>query len=98
MSDIGKLNKAVQRAENAQRILDDPLVVEAFEKMESTLDELWKGSHPSDDEGRKRIYLSYRLLRNFKREFKNAINTGKIAQEELIRTRKKTILERMTRG
>lgn len=76
--------RQADRGERAKRVLENELVIEAFEKMEKDIIEGWKKTAPDDDRGRHNAYLLDRLLRNFKAQFEQYLITGKAAQKELL--------------
>lgn len=85
MTDEGVLRQRVNRADRAKRILEDELIKEAFEKIESTIDYAWKNSKADDEEARHNAYLMLRLLQDFKEQFHSVITTGRVSERELLR-------------
>ena len=68
------------RAREAQRILENPLVVEAFITLEETFVSAWRGSDPSDAQGREELHRTLRLLDLFKGQLTAVLNTGMLAE------------------
>ncbi|NIR49997.1 hypothetical protein GWO43_15980 [candidate division KSB1 bacterium] len=90
-----KLRMEAQRGKQAQDVLDNELVKDAFSKIENALNETWKRSDPNDTEGRERVYLSIKLLQRFKDQFEFAVRTGNIAEDELLRIKDPTAWQKM---
>lgn len=84
MADVGKLRKQRSRGEQAKRLLENPLIKEAFEAIEQAITDGWKNSAADDDRARQNAYLLARLLENFKQQFRTVINTGKVAEKDLL--------------
>ena len=77
MSDETKL----ARAEQAQRILNDPLYVESFDKVRESLLAKFEASPVRDESGREKIYLMLKALNDAKRLLEQAMNDGKVVVE-----------------
>ncbi len=76
-------NKAVARqkmtrAQKAERLLENPLLQEAFDNVEERIDELWK-KPDGTPEDREQAYLLHRLWLQLKKEFEVVIRDGKDA-------------------
>lgn len=71
------------RAEAARRLLDDPLLQEAFKTLEETCTATWKASPARDQEGREWLWMLLQATQNLKGHFDALIATGKIAAENL---------------
>lgn len=98
MADETKLLAQANRGERAKRILEDPLYVEAFGKIEAELIERFKTSEVSDSDGHRNIRESLKLLNNLQSEFKQIMITGDGARKELLRIREESKLRRMLHG
>jgi len=83
MADTSKLRHQSQRGEHAKRILEDPLVVEAFEAVQSEIIRLWRSTEGHEAQDREKAYLMDRLLRNLRSQFEAHVRTGQMAQKEL---------------
>jgi len=70
------------RAAKAQSILREPLVVEAFENLESLYQELWRLSDPENVEDREHYYRCILALDSFKGHFMSFISSGKMSEIE----------------
>ncbi len=71
------------RADQAKRILDDPLVIEAFQTIEHDIMEAFYACPIRDDEGRRILQTDLRLARQFKGILQGVMERGKLAAHEL---------------
>lgn len=98
MTDESKARTQMDRGQRAERVLNDPLVKEAFDKIRDEIVEAWENSDADDDRGRHNAYLLQRLLRNFESQFKQIVRTGEAAKRELLEIEKESRLKRATRA
>lgn len=82
-NDDGKLREDTARASQARAVLENPLVREAFEHIDSTLIERWKSC--SDPDTAEEIRQQYKSLLAFKRLFEVLVSKGTQAASELDR-------------
>jgi hypothetical protein len=87
MADEGKLREQVSRGENARRIIESDLVQEVLGKMDKRILDSIRESAGDEQDIRERAYLMFRLLENFKAEFKSLVLTGDAASKELLRVK-----------
>jgi hypothetical protein len=73
----------LQRGENARRILDDPLFIEAVETIRKEIEEQWQKSPARDTEGRERLYLAHKMLDKIEGHLQTVLASGKLAQATL---------------
>jgi|TARA_R100001163_G_scaffold65788_1_gene64873 hypothetical protein len=79
----GKLNKQIQRANQAKRLLDDPLLKEGFEYLfEQYRTEIFKTNY-KDHEQRQVLWMAFNLLDKIKGHLVSVMETGKLASTEL---------------
>jgi hypothetical protein len=69
-----------QREEQAKRLLNEPLFVEAFEELEKNLKNTWEYSSVGDIEAREQVWLSLRLLEKVRLHLTSIIETGEMAR------------------
>ena len=74
--------KRISKGNAAEKLLNDPIISEAFEKLETKYNSAWVSSGVEDSQKREPLYLSIRALGELKLELESMINTGKIAQRE----------------
>lgn len=98
MADEGKLREQASRGEHARRIIESELVQEVLAKMDKRILDSIRESAGDESEIRERAYLMFRLLENFKAEFKTMALTGDAASKELLRVKDPPKLMRMLNG
>lgn len=74
----------VQRADRARQLLEDELLVEAFQTIEQELTNAWQSSPARDIEGRESLWLQLKLLRLVRSKLETVVETGKVAQASLL--------------
>ena len=67
----------------AQRIMTDPLVIEAFEKMERSVFDTLKTTSNLDKEDLERLWITLRLIGKFREIFAGIVESGRLAEFEL---------------
>lgn len=83
--DEGMARSTLARANHARTILEDQIVIETFERMETRLRQAWEGSKFHDSEGREEAYRMLRTLKLFKDEFGQMLSDGEVARGDLAR-------------
>lgn len=73
----------LQRGAEAERLLQHPLIVEAFEKIEREVIERWKSSPSADEAGREKLWLSLKLLHRVRAHLQSVVQSGKLAKATL---------------
>jgi hypothetical protein len=73
----------LQRGENARRILDDPLFVEAIATIREEINHQWQKSPARDTDGRERLYLSRKMLDKIEGHLQSVMASGRLAQATL---------------
>jgi len=71
-----------QQAENASRILNDPMVVEAFELLRKEFLIGWENSSTHDAETRETLWLGLKILSRLQSHFESIISTGQLAKAQ----------------
>ena len=74
-----KAQDVVQRAERARQLLNDPLLVEVLNLIESDLLSQWENCPARDVEGREAIWVYYKTAKKFRGILEGAVESGKIA-------------------
>lgn len=74
--------KRIDKGNAAEKLFNDPLIQEVFEKMEKSYNNAWVSSGLDDIQKRETLFLSIRALSDFKLELESMIMGGKIAQKE----------------
>jgi hypothetical protein len=83
----------VQRAQEAKRLLEHPLLIEAFASIEKEVIERWTQSPASDAPGREKLWLTLKLLHRLRTHLESLVSSGKLA-EATLRERVKRALGR----
>ena len=98
MSDEHELKRQADRGDRAKRLLENELINEAFDKIESEIMDAWRNSPADAEQERYNAYLMYRLLMNFKGQFKQAVAHGEAASKQLLQIRDPSKFKRMING
>ena len=77
------LEQEQRRGEQARRLLDEPLIVEAFTEVETALRRQWEASGEGDVEARERLWLMLKLVRRVHGRLAEAMETGRLAETQL---------------
>lgn len=88
-----QLRNEAARGMRANELMSDELLVEAFTTLENRLTQEWANSPVRDSEGRERIWVMQKLLKNVEDHLREIATTGKMAALQLDQER--TILQKM---
>ena len=72
----------ISKGISAKTLIEDPILQEVFEKLETSYNNAWISSGLDDVQKRETLYLSIRALSQLKLELESMIMGGKIAQKE----------------
>jgi hypothetical protein len=75
--------KEIQRGHRAKQILEDPIFVEALQKVSQELDQEWINSPIRDTEGREKIYMMRKMLGVLHVQLQSVMETGKLASKQI---------------
>lgn len=89
--DVAVAQQQVMRGDNAKRLLEDPLLVEAFLAVREDLKSKLFNTLPSQAAEREKLYLCARLLEMVEQEITHHVQTGQIAKASLAERVKGTI-------
>lgn len=70
----------IRRGQDAERLVNDPLYVEAFEKTKENLLELLLNTKISEEVERDRIYITIKSLDLIDQHIRSVLETGKLAK------------------
>jgi len=73
------LDEQWRRGEQARRLLDDPLLQEAFANVETALREAWAATLEDAASERERLWLTLKLLGRVRAMLVEAVETGRLA-------------------
>lgn len=80
---MSSLEQESSRGREAQMVLENPLVAEAFGTLEKEIVSAWEDSPARDDVGREKLYQMLMLTRKVKRHFESLVLTGEMARRTL---------------
>lgn len=78
----------VRRAEHAKRLLDDPMLSEAFDTIERECIAAWKAAPARDTDGREKLWLTVKAVNRIREELSGIIETGKVSAHNLAEIRR----------
>ena len=70
----------IARAHQAQALLDDPLLIEAFTTIEQEIINTWTASPSRDESGREKLWLMQQMLRRVKAHLESVVQSGTLAK------------------
>ncbi len=74
-----------RRGEQARRLLEDPLLQEAFATVEAALRDAWVATADDASGERERIWLQLKLLGRVRSHLSEVLETGKLADRQIAR-------------
>jgi ABC-type thiamine transport system ATPase subunit len=77
------LEEERRRGEQARRLLDDPLLGEAFASVDIALRDAWAATIDDATAERERLWLMLKLLARVRGHLEQAVATGKLATRQL---------------
>jgi hypothetical protein len=77
------LEQESRRGEQARRLLEDPLLQEAFSAVEATLHVTWSTTSDDAADERERLWLMLKLLRRVRGRLAEVLETGRLADTQL---------------
>lgn len=72
----------IARGHSAARLLNDPLMAEAFDALRAEYIAAWENAPVRDAEGRERIWAHLQALGKVKAHLETVMNTGKMAEKQ----------------
>ncbi len=76
-------DEEIRRGNEAERLLKEPLLCEAFEMIEAECIKQWKDAPARDTDGRERIWMMLKLLDKLKAHIVSIADTGKLASAKV---------------
>jgi hypothetical protein len=69
----------IDRGVKAEKLLKDPLLIEAFEAVHTALQKAWSESPVRDMEGREKLFLMIKAAKDVRGYLEQAVRDGKVA-------------------
>jgi len=83
MTDEIALTKDAERGLNAERLLGDELLAEAFAALEADYIAAWKATAARDSDARERLWQALQIVGLVKSHLAAIVSSGRLAQREL---------------
>lgn len=83
MTDESHLAAATTRALQAQELLDNELLIEAFKTLEDSYASAWRSTAIDDMQGREKLFLAINIVGKVRDHLNAAVANGRLAQAEL---------------
>jgi len=85
------LEQESRRGEQARRLLDDPLLQEAFGSVDGALRNAWVATDEDATPERERLWLMLKLLGRVRSHLVQVLETGKLADAQLAARQQDTL-------
>ncbi|MBP2301566.1 hypothetical protein [Azospirillum picis] len=79
---MADLQEDINRGQHAQRLLDDPLLVEAFAQLEADYIAGWRSTGARDTDARERLWQAVQIVGKVKAHLEKVAAHGKLADAE----------------
>lgn len=83
MTDELALNKAISEANHAKALLDDELLIGAFDKLEAEYLKAWRLTGALDTVSRERLWQAINIVGKVKDQLSTILSGGTLAQRQL---------------
>jgi hypothetical protein len=83
LTDEFALTRATERASQAQRLLDDPMLAESFKGLEEAYTAAWRATTIDDVSGREKLFLAINVVGKVRDHLTAIVSNGKLAAKEL---------------
>jgi hypothetical protein len=77
------LRKAIDEANRAEQLVNNEMLQEAFEKLQSTYIEAWRGTHVDATSAREKLFLAVNIVGKVKEHLNFIVSNGRLAKAEL---------------
>lgn len=77
---MGNEDEEFRKGQDAERFVNDPIYVTAFEDTKKQLVDLLFQTKVSEQEERDRVYITIKALEHVEQHIQSVINTGKLAK------------------
>ncbi len=83
------LDEEKRRGDEAQRLLEEPLLIEAFKTIEQELTQAWMESPARDAQGREKTWLMLKLLHKVRGNLESMVANGTMAKASILERAKR---------
>lgn len=83
MTDEHKLLQANGEAIRAKALLEDEMLVSAFQNLEDSYTAAWRSTTIDDVSGREKLFLAINIVGKVRDHLQSVVGNGKLAQAEL---------------
>ena len=83
MVDEAKLRIDESRGRRAKELLENELIVEAFESLEDAYIAAWRATKPLDERPREKLYLAINVVGKVRDHLQRIVENGTLARKEL---------------
>jgi len=83
MTDEIALQRAAAKASRAQALLEDEMLKEAFDSLESAYTSAWRSTTIDDVTGREKLFLAINVVGKVRDHLTAIVSNGKLAAREL---------------
>ncbi len=91
------MTDAIRDGQEAARLLDHPLLNQAFAQIEEDIQTQWLNSPARDAEGREKLFQMTKLLHRLKFQLQSVVENGKIMEKTLEQSRATEMLDHYLR-
>lgn len=88
--DQTKLREQIDRGAGAQKLLDSPILKDAFDSIEKEISEGWQNSQADEKEQRENAYFMHRAVKSLRDKLKGYVSQGGYAQKQLEKDNERT--------
>ena len=72
-----------RKGSEAKDLLENPILVDAFDVLEAEYLKAWRQSKPADEEERERLWLAVGILDEIKRHLRVVVENGTMAKRDI---------------
>lgn len=83
MSNEDELSQAAAKAVRAKNLIENELLIEAFDGLEAAYIKAWRSSTIEDDAGREKLFLAINIVGKVRDHLANIVAQGNLAAAEL---------------
>lgn len=89
MTDEDKLHKDAADGTRAKALLEDELLIGAFQKLEEAYVQRWRTTHLNDAQGREKLFIAINVVGKVQQHLASIVADGSVAKKQLDELAKK---------